>query len=316
MQPLRKKPLFKWAALALAVCLPLSAQAHRAWMLPSATVLSGEDPWVTVDAAVSNDLFYFEHFPLQLEGVGKPLQMPARDPAAQVGGAGKPAAAAQGDQPAQPPMRRPANKLLVLAPDGSEVKAENGSVGRYRSTFDVHLTQKGTYKLAVASGGLMATWKEGEEQRRWMGKAEELQKAIPADARELRVIRSDRRMETFVTAGKPTDKVLEPTRQGLELVPVTHPNDLFAGEAAEFAFLIDGKPARDVEITVIPGGNRYRDETGEIKARTDAQGKVAITWPSAGLYWLEAELSSKEGLAKPVTERRSVYSATLEVLAP
>lgn len=296
--------MLKWTALALAVTLPLSAQAHRAWMLPSSTVLSGEEPWITVDAAVSNDLFYFEHFPLQLEGIGKPLEMP-RAPQA-----------AQGDKPAPPPMRRPANKLVILAPDGSEVKAENGAVGRYRSTFDVHLTQKGTYKLAVASSGLMATWKEGDERRRWMGKAEDLKQAIPANASELRIIQSNNRMETFVTAGNPTDKVLAPTNQGLELVPVTHPNDLFAGEAAEFTFLLDGKPAKDVEISVVPGGNRYRDETGDFTVKTDAQGKVAITWPTAGMYWLEAELSSTEGVAKPATERRAVYSATLEVQAP
>ncbi|GAB3475242.1 DUF4198 domain-containing protein [Azotobacter salinestris] len=311
------KPMFKWTALALAVCLPLSAQAHRAWMLPSATVLSGEDPWVTVDAAVSNDLFYFEHFPLQLEGIGKPQQVSPRAPAPQGGPDGKPAA--QAGQPApggQPPMRRPANKLLVLAPDGSEVKAENGSLGRYRSTFDVHLTQKGTYKLAVANSGLMASWKEGEERRRWMGKAEDLAKGVPAKAEDLKVVQTSNRMEVFVTSGKPTDTVLKPTNQGLELVPVTHPNDLVAGEAAEFAFLIDGKPAKDLEITVIPGGNRYRDDTGEIKAKTDAQGKVAITWPSAGMYWLEAELTSKDGVAKPASERRAVYSATLEVLNP
>lgn len=296
--------MLKWTALALAVTLPLSAQAHRAWMLPSSTVLSGEEPWITVDAAVSNDLFYFEHFPLQLEGIGKPLEMP-RGPQA-----------AQGDKPAPTPMRRPANKLVILAPDGNEVEAQNGAVGRYRSTFDVHLTQKGTYKLAVASSGLMATWKEGEERRRWMGKAEDLKQAIPTNASELRVIQSNNRMETFVTAGNPSDKVLAPTNQGLELVPVTHPNDLFAGEAAEFTFLLDGKPAQNVEISVVPGGNRYRDETGDFTVKTDAEGKVAITWPTPGMYWLEAELSTSEGVAKPATERRAVYSATLEVQAP
>ena len=296
--------MLKWTALALAVTLPLSAQAHRAWMLPSSPVLSGEEPWITVDAAVSNDLFYFEHFPLQLEGIGKPLEMP-RGPQA-----------AQGDKPAPTPMRRPANKLVILAPDGNEVEAQNGAVGRYRSTFDVHLTQKGTYKLAVASSGLMATWKEGEERRRWMGKAEDLKQAIPTNASELRVIQSNNRMETFVTAGNPSDKVLAPTNQGLELVPVTHPNDLFAGEAAEFTFLLDGKPAQNVEISVVPGGNRYRDETGDFTVKTDAEGKVAITWPTPGMYWLEAELSTSEGVAKPATERRAVYSATLEVQAP
>ena len=55
------------AALTLALSVP--ASAHRAWMLPSSTVLSGGDAWVTVDAAISNDLFVFEHMPMRLDGL-------------------------------------------------------------------------------------------------------------------------------------------------------------------------------------------------------------------------------------------------------
>jgi len=288
-------PLIKWTALALAICLPLSAQAHRAWMLPSATVLSGEDPWITVDAAVSNDLFYFEHFPLRLQGIGQLDQAPAGGP---------------------PGMRpRPAAQLQVIAPDGTEVQPENGSIGRYRSTFDVHLTQKGTYKLAVANSGLSANWKENGETRRWMGSAETFAKEVPANAEALEVTQSSSRMEVFVTSGNPTETVLKPTGQGLELAPVTHPNDLYAGEAAEFVFLLDGKPTADVEISVIPGGNRYRDELGEIKATTGADGKVSITWPHPGMYWLEAEFTTDKGVSPPASQRRGSYSTTLEVLA-
>jgi len=43
-------------ALLLALALPNAAQAHRVWLLPAATVLSGDEPWVTFDAAVSNDI--------------------------------------------------------------------------------------------------------------------------------------------------------------------------------------------------------------------------------------------------------------------
>lgn len=302
--------LLKWTALALAVTLPLSAQAHRAWMLPSSTVLSGEEPWVTVDAAVSNDLFYFEHFPLQLEGIGKPLALPARGPQAAP-------AAGQADKPAAPaPMRRPANKLAILAPDGSEVQPQNGAVGRYRTTFDVQLTQKGTYKLAVANQGLMASWKENGVAHRWMGKLEDLEKNLPAKADDLRVTQGSNRMEVFVTSGDTTSTVLKPTKAGLEMVSVTHPNDLFAGETATFDFLLDGKPAADVDVTVIPGGNRYRDATGELTLKTDSKGRLTVTWPAPGMYWLEAELRTDKGVKKPVTERRASYSATLEVLAP
>lgn len=41
-----------------------------------------------------------------------------------------------------------------------------------------------------------------------------------------------------------------------------------------------------------------------------------ITWPEAGMYWMEAELTTAKGVSKPATERRASYSATLEVLAP
>ena len=309
------KPMLKWTALALAVCLPLSAQAHRAWMLPSSTVLSGEDPWVTVDAAVSNDLFYFEHVPLQIEGVGKPLQLAPR-PAPQGEAASGAGASGAGTPASQPPMRRPANVLLITAPDGSRLEPQNGATGRYRSTFDVHLTQKGTYKLAIASDNLIAIWKENGENRRWMGKLDDLAANVPAKAEGLRVIQGNNRMETFVTSGKPTDGVFQPTNKGLELVPVTHPNDLFAGEAAEFTFLLDGKPAAHVEVSVVPGGNRYRDQTGDFAVKTDAAGKASITWPAPGMYWIEAEYRSQDGVAKPVPARRAATRAPRHGLAP
>src|SRR5690606_6924417 len=57
-------------ALGLAALLAApSAQAHRMWMTPSATVLSGEEAWVTVDAAVSNTLFHPDHVPMRLDSV-------------------------------------------------------------------------------------------------------------------------------------------------------------------------------------------------------------------------------------------------------
>ena len=56
-------------ALAVAALLPLSASAHKMWLQPSQTVIAGASPWITVDAAVSNDLFYFNHVPLRLDNL-------------------------------------------------------------------------------------------------------------------------------------------------------------------------------------------------------------------------------------------------------
>ncbi|MBO7942466.1 DUF4198 domain-containing protein, partial [Streptomyces sp. S9] len=61
-----KLKLISAAALA-ALALAGTAHAHKAWLQPSQTVFSEKGSWMTVDAAVSNDLFYFNHVPLPLE---------------------------------------------------------------------------------------------------------------------------------------------------------------------------------------------------------------------------------------------------------
>jgi uncharacterized GH25 family protein len=279
------KQSIRCLAVALVAALALPAYAHRQWLFPSATVLSGADPWVTFDGAISNDLFYFEHFPLRLEG------------------------------------------LTVTAPDGSIVKPENAGTGRYRSTFDVHLTQKGTYRVAVASTSVMASYEVGGEVKRFRGTAEAFATEVPKDAKSLAVSRTANRVETFVTSGRPTEAALKPIGVGLELAPITHPNDLVVGEEARFAFLLDGKPAAGLEITLIPGGIRYRDKLGEIKLTTDAAGRVNLKWPQAGMYWLNVTFQEgapgRRGTAGPgagsigpvIPGHRANSAATLEVLA-
>lgn len=64
-----KTRLFAVAAAGLALTLPMSASAHRGWLLPSFTVLSGDGSWVTVDAAISNELFYPDHRAMRVDGV-------------------------------------------------------------------------------------------------------------------------------------------------------------------------------------------------------------------------------------------------------
>lgn len=296
------KTTAKLAAIALLASLPISAHAHRAWMFPSATVLSGDDPWVTVDAAISNDLFYFEHFPMRLSNIGADDDGPR--PAAAPGGKAKGPGGRRGGRPAD---------LVITAPDGSAVDAQNGSMGRYRSTFDVHLKQKGTYRIAAINEMLAASYKVGGETKRWRGTAAALAKEIPSNADELKVTEGHSRIELFVTSGKPSESALKPTGKGLELVPITHPNDLVVGETAKFRFVIDGKPAGNMEVKVIPGGIRYRDKLNEMDFKTDGDGVLSFKVEAPGMYWLNA---SARDLPSTIDKavRRANYTATLEFL--
>jgi len=66
-----KKKTFAVAitSLLLTGLLPLHAHAHRSWLLPSSTQVESKDPWVTVDAAVSENLFDFDANTLKLDGL-------------------------------------------------------------------------------------------------------------------------------------------------------------------------------------------------------------------------------------------------------
>ena len=259
-------------ATALALCLPFAAHAHDVWIVPSSTVLSGTDSWITVDAAVGNDKFYFNHAPLRLDG------------------------------------------LTVTAPDGNAAEAENINRGKLRSTFDLQLKQAGTYRVAVVNDGVFARWKEDGKNKRYFGKVEGMAQAVPAKADELEVSQSLGRVETFVTAGKPS--AVKPVGRGLELAPVTHPNDLFTDEAATFQMLLDGKPAADLDVNVVPGGSRYRDKVGEIQIKTDKDGKFSVKWPQPGLYWIEAGMEDAKVTVPQAKKRRLSYAGTVEVLQP
>jgi uncharacterized GH25 family protein len=250
------------AAISLLALSPL-ALAHKAWLLPSQTVLSDEGGWITVDGAVSNDLFYFNHNPMRIDN------------------------------------------LTIRAPDGAVLPPQNVGRGKYRTTFDVQLQQKGTYRLAIQNDNVNARWDQAGEQKRWRGNAAALAKEVPADAKNLEVTHTQSRIETFVTVGKPSD-VSQVQGTGLELVPVTHPNDLYAGEAATLRFLLDGKPAANVAVEIVEGGSRYRDAQGEVKLTTDAKGEIKVTWPEAGMY-----CSSPIPQAKT---RNATYVGTFEVL--
>jgi uncharacterized GH25 family protein len=259
------------AAVTLISLLPLMAHAHKAWLLPSTTVTT-VDQWITVDAAVSNDLFYFNHVPLRIEG------------------------------------------LAITAPDGSAVSPENLATGKYRTTFDVHLTQNGTYRLANVNRGVFASYDDNGTTKRWRGTLEAFAKEVPANAKNLQVSESAGRVETFVTAGKPTTDALKLSNVGLELVPVTHPNDLYAGEPATFRLMLDGKPAAQQAVEIVAGGTRYRDQQQELKLTTDATGQFTVTWPQPGMYWLESTLQDDKTTIKQAKQRRVSYVATFEVL--
>lgn len=207
----------------------------------------------------------------------------------------------------------PIDSLAVTGPEGQAVTPQNPYKGRSRASFDLELRQPGTYRIAVADSQVMARWEEDGKPKRWRGAPADMAANIPANAAKLDVEQMQRRIETFVTVGSPTE-VKETRGEGLELVPLRHPNDLYAGEASKFRLLLDGKPAKNLGVEIIAGGTRYRDAPDERVLETDANGEFSVTWPAPGLYWLGAGVADEAATVPHVKKRRASYNATFEVL--
>ncbi|MGI4847877.1 MAG: DUF4198 domain-containing protein [Janthinobacterium lividum] len=257
--------------VSIAMVLPHNAQAARLWLLPSSAQVEGRDPYITVDAAISENLFDFDRTGLPLED------------------------------------------LQITGPDGAAVAAENQFTGKLRSTFDVKLSKPGTYKIGLVSDAVMASYKVGSEQKRFRGSAEALAKALPANATDVSQTLMHNRVETYVTAGKPNEAAFKTTGVGLELVPLSSPAELQADQPARFRFLLDGKPAADFELSVIPNGVKYRGALNEMRVKTDANGVFAVTWPQPGMYQVSASWPAQQGPGQAVP-RRLNYGGTFEVL--
>lgn len=264
-------------SLALLMSLALAgsaALAHRTWLIPSASMLDGKEPWVSIDAAVSENLFEFDTVALQIDTV------------------------------------------TVVSPDGSAAPAENRTAARRRASFDVRLTQVGTYRISAFNENHVASYKIGGETKRWRGHLGALAREVPADAQELQVTHMQNRVDTYVTYDKTSQKMYPAFGVGLELIPMTAPTDLSVGDTSTFKLVLDGKAVPDADVTILRGGNRYRYKMGEIALKTDAQGLVRVEWAEAGRYWIGASHGPRgaAGGTPALPVRRASCSTTVEVL--
>lgn len=268
-------------AAAALVAATSPASAHRQWMLPSGTIFSGENPWVTVDAAVSNDLFYADHVAMPLGNV-KAWRPDGTEAKIQNSTTGK--------------LR-------------SVFEVQLDQPGTWRIGTAQSAAQ-GSFKVDGAE------WRVGGRRGPAGPQANRVDSVdqIPANATDIALTENHSRNEIFVTSGEPTE--IKASNTGLEMIPLTHPAELVQNEPARFRFIIDGKPAAGLKVDLVAGGKRYRDAEGAFEVVTDADGIATVNWTMPGMFWLNASASDNKPSVARATQRRMSYTTTLEVMAP
>ena len=260
---------------AVALCLAGSAQASMSWLLANSYQVNGKEAVVSVDAAVSENLFVFERA-LKLE------------------------------------------QILVTAPDGSQLEAQQRTAARHRESFELRLTQDGTYRVSHVQQALMGSYLLDGQTKRFRATPATLDQELPAGAQLQGLTQVHNRQQIFVSKEEPGKLAFVPEGQGLELIPLDPVTELSHGDRSRFRLLLDGQALAEAPVRLLREGNRYRYKLGEQLIKTDAKGEFSIEWTEAGRYWLGATQGDKpaQGVTgtreKPL--RRASLSASFEVL--
>ena len=266
-------------ALSLSALVSTTASAHGRWLLPSHTSLSGDKAhYVMIDASISNEIF-------------------APDKAF---------------SPSTKGAEYDDTLLMALAPNGEQV---TDTIRAYylkrKSSAAVKLQQQGTYHIAMTQKPMYMTFYKNAAGERSRVFAKKDDANLPKDASDITTIKTISTVDTFVSHNGTSKPAL--LGQGLELSGPTHPNDLFVGEQARFQLISDGKPVGEgIEVSILKGDTRYRNERGEIKVTTDKNGMFSTTWKEPGLYLIETSQKVTVN-EKGVDASRYVLFTTLEV---
>lgn len=175
------------------------------------------------------------------------------------------------------------SEFQVIGPDGVAKPAARVERLKTRTVVEHTLDGgKGTYRFSTGTrlGAVFRTFDlDGKSQT-----GRDDGKPLPKGATLTSHYQTLSRSEVYLTAGAPDRAALKPYGTGLELVPDTHPGDLYAGEHFDFTVLYDGKPLPAQKVEVFHATGTRASGEAVTTVTTDAQGKARLPLGQAGAY--------------------------------
>lgn len=199
----------------------------------------------------------------------------------------------------------------VLTPAGEWVAPARLEQFTTRSLVEYQTKEEGTYRFSTGArkAAIFRMYELNGERKHTRDPKE----VLPKEAKLLDHYQSVTLAETYVSLKKPTNTALKPYNQGLEIVPVTHPNDIYAAEVFSVKVLLDGKPLRDTGVSLFTGYDLGEQEKATFTTKTDKDGKVEFTAVNAGIYLLYVRQSAPAPKGAEAPNYGYVYTLSFAV---
>lgn len=199
------------------------------------------------------------------------------------------------------------SEFVVTGPDGKQQAPDSLHQLKTRTVVEHELKEEGTYHISTGPrmGATFLIYEQDGEEKRSMNPTEPL----PDNAQVKMHFQSVTQADTYVSQKKISKKAIKVGPSGLQIKPITHPNELFAGEDIKLQVVFEGKSLAGTELVVYPA--KGADEVEAIKVTTDKKGRAKLQL-EAGKYLLRARhrAPAPEGADVPTYS----HTTTLSVL--
>lgn len=182
----------------------------------------------------------------------------------------------------------------VTSPLGVTTSIADATTLKEVTLAQIPLAEDGTYRIALKTKPRVSKYtlidgrwlsvrpaRNGSKPKEALSeRSYALPEELAANAKEFEST-SSRTLETFVTKGRSSDKVLETTGKGLEVKLSKNPSEIYLDQGLEFDVLFDGKPIKNQTVQIEQAGK------APLEFKSDDKGHVKATFTQAGTYLLE-----------------------------
>ncbi len=216
----------------------------------------------------------------------------------------------------QPEVNVESDDFHVLLPDGHRADFAGVNVLSQLTVLETPLDADGTYRLTTGSRlGRKFQMKQvdgGWDYIRRMGGERGEPEVLPEGT-----VTGEFQTETvamaYVSKGAPTAAAFKPSGRGLEILPQTHPSEIYVDQGFAFTLLFNGQPLADHVLTLYRQGGGYDDPAFEAEVTTGADGTVTLPFKAAGIYGLMTRHQGASPAGAETPYRSYTVALTFEV---
>ncbi|MCC4600464.1 DUF4198 domain-containing protein [Xanthomonas melonis] len=205
------------------------------------------------------------------------------------------------------------SRFSITGPDGGDTAPSRVQGFDTRTVVEHTLgKQAGTYRFSTGLrvGAQFRTWEHN-------GKRETVRDPkipMPQGATLVASFQSRTLAQTYLSVGKPDRTALAASNRGLELIPVTHPNDLYVGETLDFTVQYDGAPLANQNVEISEAVWTSDRKPKLVSVTTDAAGRARLKLDQAGTWLALTRHRTPAPADAPVREYSNSTTLTFQVL--